>query len=676
MDDKVTFVAISGINFPLLSREYLIQAVADIVAAEGAAFVIVAGNAISGKYLERELKFRTISKHKQRKSEEEGSLIEEEVRAFNDFLPKLPGDINYHFILSSVYDGRLGAAILRRLREIRTDIRIIENPETGLPEEEAKIPLELADCPEMRVLVPRRRPWFYKNISGLGQRLVDAFVIRTFSPPPSMIIVGCTGASFYIPSYRGVPVVMVPTLHKIDEQTSSENSVGCAVVTISKERNVTVKFYNLKLFMGRIRESELLLLRDELIKTETERAVLDALRSSTASKGTIYHRLNRKAQKITITEEEIDQTLRSLEAKKIVVFSHASNRWSINPQVLRGRGVKLKLNEIIRNAKIYRHTVLSCVHIGALKTLYFTLLNHLPARVIEKGSSIFVVGDVKQGLAHNYEYSGELEPFLGIANDKQELAAAFIFAEIIVKIFEANISQINWATNKLPRKILLNKCLPPLIVRAGNHDLWTLYSKNSLPLALFIEKLKSLVTKRISELWAKRNLFPISSSEIEALVEKKIIFVGETEIVNVDGIEVGLKHPHKSRTLSRSQRIQECLYYFCDKGKDVPIVYVGNFHEAAAGLFSIFGKTRVGIMVGAMVADTQFEKNKDKKVEYGFMNVSMGVLGKEIIWVELDYDSHIEKADKEFSFADKIDAKKVAQRSQKLLKVVNIDWRR
>lgn len=668
-ENDVIFVAISGINFPFLSREYLIQAVSDVVERENAKFVIVAGNAIAGKFLERELKFRA-KRERKKISDIESLLIEEEARAFSDFLPKLPNSINYHFILSSVYDGRLGVAILRKLRELRDDIRVVENPETGLPEEEAKVPLELANCPEIRVLVPRRHPWFYKNISGLGQRLVDAFVMRTFSPPPSLIVVGCTGSSFYIPRYRGVPVIMVPALHKIDEQMSSENSVGCSVIRVmlkkEKEVDVVVKFYNFRPFVGRIHEAKLL--GDELFQPN-ERAVLDALKSSTASKGTIFHRASYGNQKIS--EEQIEEALRSLENKKFIVFSQLSNRWSINPQIL--KKAKIRLGDVVKDAKVIRHTVLSCVHIGALKTLYFTLLNYLPAKVAEKESTMFLVGDIKQGLAHNYEYSGELEPAFGGANDKQELAAAYIFAEVIRKIFEARINRL--AAEKLTKKEVDN-CLPQLVIRAGNHDLWQYYAKNSLPLWLFTEKLKALVFENIIELLLKKGFARFSFSEIKTLIEKKIIFVGESEIAVVDGIEVGLKHPHKSRTLSRSQRIQECIYYFRDKNKSIPIVYVGNFHEAAAGFFPIFGKTCLGVMVGAMLWDTQFEKNKDKKVEFGFMNVSAGVTKDEVGWVELEYDSHITEEDAQFVFEDKPIAEAVLKRSQKLLKVVKIEWRR
>ena len=71
MEEKnaMSFVAISGINFPSRSRKYLMGLVCQIVERHNAKFVVIAGGTIAGRELERELKQKIRAREMELKNE-------------------------------------------------------------------------------------------------------------------------------------------------------------------------------------------------------------------------------------------------------------------------------------------------------------------------------------------------------------------------------------------------------------------------------------------------------------------------------------------------------------------------------------------------------------------------------------------------------------------------------
>ena len=679
-----SFVAVSGINFPHYSRKYLIDLVQDIAKENKVNAFIFAGNTLAGRSLEKDLKNRikekkeSIKKYNetaprgkkiklddQEKEEIKNDFIMDTALSFNDFLTQT--GINCHIVMDEVYDRPIGMEILRKLQDMnRRDIRLINDSE-------AKIPINIRGVEEMRVIVPRKKPWFYKIITGLMQRLIDSFVQRTFSPPPSLILVGCCGIGAQLPSYKGVYSFAIPTLHKINEQQSTENTVGCLLMKISKNSEGKLNIDRKRYYYFRsviFNEREIAVANSV---SEREKRIIDALKPSSASFKTLMFRVNSNGQ-IFINEDDIKKLLGDLENKSIVSWNKESNRYSINEALV--QKANISLNEFLKDSMTVKHTVLSCFHAGALKSLYFTALKYLPANAVDSEALIFN-GDTILGLAHNNEYTGECLP-VAIGYDKQEMIAAHIIYRILWEIFEKRFERIK-DKNNLATPVIIDKCLINLVINIGNHDLWENYAKSALPLSLLHSQLKLLLMKNIIDMCEKNGL-KSNLSAIESIIEEKIIGVGENNIVEINGVPIGLKHPHKARTLTKSHRIQEVASFFSEqKFKDYPdlsLVYVANFHEAAAVSVSIFGRTILGVMTGAYLKDTIFETHKDKVVDYGSANVNVCFNSKkQIIYSEVDFDQRIHPLDKKIVLADKLTSKDIMKLCLRLCNIVNLPWR-
>ena len=265
-----------------------------------------------------------------------------------------------------------------------------------------------------------------------------------------------------------------------------------------------------------------------------------------------------------------------------------------------------------------------------------------------------------------------------IGYDKQEMIAAHIIYRILWEIFEKRFERIK-DKNNLATPVIIDKCLINLVINIGNHDLWENYAKSALPLSLLHSQLKLLLMKNIIDMCEKNGL-KSNLSAIESIIEEKIIGVGENNIVEINGVPIGLKHPHKARTLTKSHRIQEVASFFSEqKFKDYPdlsLVYVANFHEAAAVSVSIFGRTILGVMTGAYLKDTIFETHKDKVVDYGSANVNVCFNSKkQIIYSEVDFDQRIHPLDKKIVLADKLTSKDIMKLCLRLCNIVNLPWR-
>lgn len=699
---EVEIVFISGISFPHMSRKYLMDLVGDVVREHKSPFIVIAGHTVAGQYLEEELSYQIAEEKKfvktfnqtaergekikfaeEDRARLENTFIEEKAEGLNRFLPELEIDgrkVNYHItIAEKIYDRPIGVAILKRLKEMRADIRLFNDTE-------AKIPVNLFGIGEMRVLIPRRHPWFYKNITGLMQRLVEAFVSRTFSPKPPFIVVGCTGTGVVSPYYKGIPVFTVPTLHKIDEQKSTENMVGCLVLKLKVENgslHISPRTYDFRTAVFNEREY--------LIEQETSddaRTVLETLKPSSASKKTIVFRLGHNEEdqsRHQFTDEELETILGQLVRRKIVVFDKDSNRYGINEDLVAKQ--KISLDEFLKGSTVVKHEVGSCFHIGALKTLYTTLTENLWRRLIDKDAFI-LNGDTIQGIAHNYEYNGDLRPDM-YGYDKQNIAAAHLFHALMWKAFVGRYGLLmeNSAIKKLAPVEIVTRCIVPLVLNLGNHDLWDNYAKRAIPLHEFEFLFKTLLFKSIVA-FAERSKWSISSAECDRILNEKFIRVGENCVAEVNGIYIGVKHTHKARTQSKSQRSQEAVAWFeeqkqsfipeiAENHSNLPVVYVANFHEASASHISTWGRTIFSVMTGAFLKDTQFEKFKDKVVDYGTASVHICLNAKKkILFTEVEFDNEMHPVDEQFVMKDHLTTGDVFARVAELSKhTVDMPWR-
>lgn len=696
----VNFTVISGINYPFGSRKYLMSLLKGVVEKDNSKFVLIAGNTLAGKELEKELKDRIKLERKlvrqNNKLKEKGEkkdtftqededgikrdFTEEIAYGLHDFLPVIK-DVNYHIqIAEKVFDKPLGTKILERLRSIRKtlghdDIRLIYDTE-------AQVPVRMTGVENIRSVVPYKAPWTYKIITGLMQLLIDKFVSRTYSPRPSLVLTGCTGVGAHLPFYQGVPSVSIPKFSKIGEQISSENMVGCVTISLCVESGA-LKVKPITYDFRTVIFNE----RKFLIKEEystAEKAVLTALKPSSASFKVIAFRINEDLPvKKQLSEAKIKEAIESLKKQKLIVFNEKSNRYEVNEEAV--GYAKISLDDFLRGGKLIRHIVEACRHIGCLKTLYHTADHDLPL-LLADADAFIDAGDSIQGIAHDYEYNGENLPIVN-GFDKQQVLAANLFKKNLIDAFSIRAKRLSESKSKQNVADFIRKCLISFRFITGNHPAWATRTRNSLVLGHFEDLLKHLLFVDILRICREHGYTDVDSDEALKIINEKIIRVGEDGIAEIDGIRVGVKHPHKSRTLTKSQRVQEVInfiygsfYAFMKNNKekhpDVSLAYVGNFHEAAAVHVSKFGRTLLGVMVGAYLKDTQFEVNKDKVVDIGPAKVEAYLNPDgQILYSQIEFINNIHPEDQKLVLAKKISTKMVLELCSWLTDIFNLPWR-
>jgi len=699
---ELAFVATSGLNFPTKSRKYLIDLVRDAAVKANARFVIIAGNTLDGKALEREFKARLrqrISEFMEdnparerdagwREFETEAfakEFIEEHAGQLDDFLPQIPGGINWHIaIAEKVFDRPIGARILEKLQKLRDDVRLIGARQDGSYDTEPRVPVRFRGFETIRVIVPHRTPWFYRIVTSFMQRLIDSFVPRTSSPKPSMMLVGCTGTATHIPFYEGVPCISVPTLHKIDVQLSAENMVGCSVIRViddgSGQTRVISGAHDFRTAINAEREIVV-----PASIAPVQKAVMHSLIESDASFKTILWWVNdqrrRFGRKRDITEGQLQKALEALKKKGLVRHSKKSNRYALNEDRLHEVAVTLKT--LHADSRDVKHLSWSCMHGGSAKTLYFTALETIP-RLAEDVDAIIENGDLNQGIAHNYEYNGELAPWAN-GMDKQEKFNAHFRATLLAGAFRRRLVR-NALIENVSERVRVS--VVRYVFGPGNHDMWIFHGKRALPLAIFEADLRSTLASMIHAICVESNL-DISSDEVRSITDERIVRVGDSRMVNIDGVTVGIKHPHKGGARSRSARIQEVAEFIwrrfdrfastvAQKSDGFAMVYVANFHSAAAVHIGKFGRTIVGVMTGAMLHDTEFESNIDKVVEYGPVAVSVKLNPENrVLYTETEFSDYINDEDRGFVTADRHDTVQVLEHNLKLFKRIKLKlpWR-
>ncbi len=675
--NSVSFVAISGTDFPKRSRKYLMNLTKDVAEKYKALFVVIAGHIMNGKELEVQLRRRLKGvKDVDAKTEIRKIFIEEMAGSFNDFLPKIK-NVNYHIVVAEkIYDFPIGYEILQAVHKLRGgnngDIRLFNDPET-------KIPVQIAGFGDVRVLVPRHRSWFYENVTGVMQRLINGFALKTSSPPPPLIVVGCTGTGAFIPRYKGIPCIATGTHHKLDQQQSAENMVSCTVVTITKKESGyfdivwTPIDYRSMIF----NEKELALPKDV---SKAHYRVLAALQPSSASLSTIEFRINSIVRN-PWSADKVEKTVKELEKSGVVTFRKSENRYAIASNLV--DKVNVSLEDLFKGSKELTFVQKSCWHVGSLKTLYWTVLKGEPI-LADDVDAIILDGDAKQGISHNYENNGELMPFAN-GSDKQEIMLALMQSKIIMDIFRAR-----WERLREKRCTIeaVKSCLVKFAFKEGNHDEPRFsHGKDSISLALFERDLRSQLVFGVFSFLQSRKC-ELKIEDVKAIVDAHVLRVGEMSVVKINGIPIGLKHPHQGKTAAKGARIQQTCNFFREAFIDNPdetlrkiaIVGVANFHEAAAICTSAFGRTMLGIMTASQLYDTKFENNFNKVVEFGMAKVKVvfnaeGDFLSASVQYSLNTVDQIAKEDIRIVLAPELTNEMVSRQSLELSKLFPGLWR-
>ncbi|MDE1970473.1 MAG: hypothetical protein KGI50_02740 [Patescibacteria group bacterium] len=656
------FLAISQLNFPDpgLNRKYLMDLVRDVVVLERVQSVIVAGGLLAGKYIKT--LFKSALKEngiraRDEKEEFRDQFVDTLAHKLSDFLPTLPEGVNYHIISSPApaYDAAdedsICREILVRLFEIRNerqkDIRLY------LDDAEPRIPIQWPKPAEIRVLVPQHKPWYSRLVTNLLQRLARPFAGRTFTGErPVLILAGCTGSGANIPSLQGVPTISAPAGYKINKVRTTESMVGCVVVSMRLEgKNVRYveDTFDFRPFVSMERQS---LIPEEM--PVDKKRVLFHLSQNSQGFDTLYNHLygfhadQKKPEKVEEEKAYLKKNLDALIARGLAVYKPEINRYELSKE--RDYGVRINLNTLMERAKKIRVVAYACLHVGALKSLYATFVNYIPV-LAEDTDALFGCGDIIQGLAHNFGSSGEVIPTLN-TYDKQSLKAAQLHGNVLLQIFDRRYEK--YKGDKLTPEERIEKCLITFVYCLGNHDMWVHFQQLGLPLWDFEREIKRILIAGVSE-----RVPGVSYATIERLVNKHIVRVGETERVEINGIGIGVTHPHKGGAETKSARVQQVIEAHVARKHplDVVLELVGNFHTAAAIHFPQFGRTYLGIMLGAMLKTTQFEKKINKVVDYGPVAVTVWVdprTGKLLKNTIEFHDDMIHPLDRRIVEADKI----------------------
>ena len=716
--EEVSVVGISGINFPVESRKYLMKLVSDVIKAHSAKFVIVAGNTINGRALEAEfkaqLRFELKEAMEQYKANKkvnpdllpfdkerfkiqfERDFIRSVALELNQFFPTLEG-VNYHFVISEkVYDRPIGTRILEELRRSRDDFRLLGEKKNGTYDTEVKVPVNMHGFNKgIRVIVPRKAPWFYRIITSFMQTLIGRFIPRTFSGKPDLILVGCTGTAAFLPFYEGVPSISIPALHKIDEHVSTENMVGCSLIKLIAEEDrtrIVNRTYDFRTLISH--EKDLAIPADS---PRMEKRILTALLPSSASLKTLLFRINtlRKSRNgrnqnghngfknhrpKVLKAEDLKEALGSLAKKDIISYNRKSNRYEVDEKHL--NDLQVSLSDMLKDSTCFKEGVFSCYHGGSLKTLYHTVNHYLPPVLVDK-DVVVENGDEIQGIAHNYEYNGELLP-IARGYDKQEILTGALRVRNLLDVFKLRL-KLHQDTKLTPQE-LLDKCLITYIFNLGNHPSWKHYQKDALILNTFEMVLRNRLVEGIISIFKNRDII-VDYEMVKKTVDAKVIRLGESMMVNTHGITLGIKHPWKGRTQSKSHRIQDVVDFFwrtfdrfakktAKNSKGFALVNVANFHEAAAVHVVKFGKTVLGVMTGAYLKDTSFESHNDKVVDFGpaLVHVCLNKEGS-LLYSEVEFDDRIHPDDEKIVLADRLNHSDVLKLCNELTEIVDIPWR-
>jgi hypothetical protein len=681
VEKSVSLLFVSGFNFPSRSRASLPNLAVEIAKREKVGFIVVGGNVLDGKELNASLSQRLKDRLREFEPKDRDEAREQITEDFifetaaelDEFLPVLK-KIKYHIVVAEkVYDKPIGLRVLNALQKMRKDIRIYEDPE-------AKFTIQLPGFGDMRVIVPRKTPWFYENVTGLMQRLINGFATRTFSPKPGLLLVGCTGVAAFIPNYKGVPAIAAPTCHKIDEQLSTENMVGCVVVKIiRKEKDsfqILPKFYDFRTAI--FREKDFILPKGV---DGPQKDVLEALKPGNTSITNIRFRVNHpqggdpKNWSVEKTKRYVEQ----LKSRGLVTYNKRGNRYEISDDLT--KQVRITLNQFLEGGKELTTVVKSCWHVGALKGLYHTVLRDEPQLAVD-ADAIISNGDIEQGISHNYEYNGELLPIMN-GPDKHGLLAAKMQAWIIERVFELRYAKSGMNHEKA--EDVIRKCLIPFYYKHGNHDEPRFSSsKNAIPLLIFDIELRRLLIEWTMQFLAEHGFRDLDMKLVDRLVNARVVRIGESRITKIKGIPVGVKHPFQARTKSKGARIQETSGFFMETSKENPdeslrnvvIVFVANFHEATTICSSSWGKTMVGVMTPSQLYDSTFESNQNKVVEHGLAKskVCLNPSGQ-LLWTSVEYSMDIDKEDRKIVLAEHPTNKDVSELCTKLSESFNMVWR-
>lgn len=596
-------------------RSGLVIRDAEIFAAEGCHFNVIAGGLVSKHWLKKRVKEVCEEEGYKSKDDKEFGrnwVLDEAARELASVIPQVKRPdkaskfVRWYIFTSMPYDGAEGEEVARRLQALRPD-------DVRYRGDSGKLLIKRINK-YIWVINPRKHRLPSKYHSTAAEREIEDREGQTSQDLPDVWGVGIFASSLHKPKgERKVAYFTIPASHRLEEVTVAENQEGVRVFEYVDDTgsNYIVRTFPLKDWTRNERHC-ITGIKDGA--TKEHKAIVEVIKSSGA------RTVGELQEALGGSRKELEKTIQFLVEDKMssrktwpgLHYNKSSQSYDFHldwlQETLRYPALKKEWSEDSM-------LLFGCLHAGYTTTDYEYFVEKYPETILRHNVKMLVgLGDFVAGLKHNMLCRGDV--FGGLNYSEQEELAANLVATVIFKVFKKRFCAA--LSGKNGRKIsssevleMVEEALIYFAFRVGNHDDWQ-SEEGITPLALFKIKLTSALTQAVRAALADKGL---NGMDIAGLVDKHVTFVPYHNPVYrlPSGLLLGLHHPYMARAKTTSLRAQELL-----KASDCQIEGSANFHTAIVteSWQSDLGQ-RIVAQVGTMVLHTGYELNKMKIVDFG-----------------------------------------------------------
>jgi predicted transcriptional regulator len=553
-------------------------------------FTVLAGGLLSWKHLKQVMP---------RKKDDQPGFLDSIAKELSEIIPRFSKDpkddtTKLYVMVSPAYDGRIGEFVVRRLAELRNDIRFYPKPSERFGR----------NTKSLAVLVPTKASWRSRYASTPVDGLLGEELRRSTQTVADVYAVGCYGVFVHRPKGESsCEYFAVPALHKLEEVTSAENQVGAVVLEMNDKTRVT----NIN-FKDAVREERKLISVPAGL-SEFEEKVFRQLQEGPRTVGMIEESLHEGREKVQKALKKLVSVRRRNYPK--VCLDENSGRYDFDNSWLQN-----ELRYPWDSSKDVEETIVgfACMHAGSVNTDYDFAQKKIPEIILaEKATALFGVGDFIEGLKHDLPLRKEVVS--GSNYTCHEFMAAGMIANILITVMKSRLDkQFKEGKPTSPEEIekLVNSSLIKFYYTRGNHDDWV-EPLGFDPLVNFRYRLLEVLVDEIEKLFRDKEL---CLPNLKDIIGRKLV---ATDVFgNVcqmsTGFKTGFKHPCQGRAQTTSLRLQASLAAM----RDCHIVVIGNFHTfAAMTQYDPNLGQRVGIQYGTLKHRSKFEENMNKVVDFG-----------------------------------------------------------
>ncbi len=606
-------------------RQGLVHLAAQIAAQEGCHFPVFTSLISKDWFRENEKKYLTGIPREDREWMRE-QFIQEVAKGISSAIPQIKNPqgaiIKWYVMASRPYDGPYGDLVLRKLEELRPDIR--KYAQGGERVEIYNV--RGKDSIYHGIVLPKKGRLPSGYMSTGPEREIKDIESQTSRKFPDLWVVGTPATALHKPSgEREVAYITLPAICKLEAESQRivENQSGFTIVEEMPNGDRLVHVWNFGDLIAREREF-ITGIKDGA--KPIHKKIIDVIKREGA------RHPGRLAEELGVDRELIKQEIAFLVEEKsssrltwpALRYDPAADRYDFHKDWIR-RSLRYRIPEKRDTWREDSFLLLGCLHAGYTTTDYRFVVETIPEKMLEYGINILVGGgDFIGGLHHEFLKKGAV---FNLTNDEQEGFAAEITGTILIKVFSARLLEAlrvskdkTFTTAETTALVMSTFPFFPFI--KGNHDKWSeVDGQNALQ--FFHMRLKEVLHKHIRET-LKTNQLP--NIDVDLFVEDRICFLKpHLPIFELpSGLRCAVIHPETGRA-GTSVRLEREMERFSKPGYRgnkaryrANAVFVANFHTAvqAHKRHPLIGQC-VGIQTGAPLLLTDFEFNKGKEIDFG-----------------------------------------------------------